>query len=117
MRLTNYPDLPYQLVARWWEEAVGPDYGCLPQHVALATKAAQWGADQQLDQCCEWASDGEGDPIDLRAYCRPKTHGNAPMRQLALEAFERIVRRKCDAIQEAADVALIHAVLGAIPNG
>ena len=117
IRITNYPQVPYQLVATWWQETVGPDYGCLPQHVELASKAARWGADQQLDQCCDWAVDGERSPDDLRAYCRPETQANGPLRKLAIEAFERIVRRNCDVVQEASDVALIQAVLEAIPNG
>ena len=43
----------------------------------IATKAAQWGADQELKACCEWFSaDAVSEVIDvvseLRAARRPK---------------------------------------------
>ncbi len=38
----------------------------------LARKAAQWGANQELEACCEWL-DGVGDlALQLRADRRPK---------------------------------------------
>jgi hypothetical protein len=42
----------------------------------IATQAARWGADQELDACCEWLDKGFGDvgnfPATLRAARRPK---------------------------------------------
>jgi len=35
------------------------------------TVAAQWGADQELEACCEWLM-YENDRQGLRAACRPK---------------------------------------------
>ena len=40
----------------------------------IATQAAQWGADQELEACCEWLDKeiGPVDSCDLRADRRPK---------------------------------------------
>jgi hypothetical protein len=42
----------------------------------VATQAAQWGADQELEACCEWLDEmglaGSGDIEVLRAARRPK---------------------------------------------
>ena len=40
----------------------------------IATQAAQWGADQELEACCEWLSfySAASDARDLRIARRPK---------------------------------------------
>jgi hypothetical protein len=39
----------------------------------FATRAAQWGADQELEACCEWLGTRTvGFPAELRAARRPK---------------------------------------------
>jgi hypothetical protein len=45
---------PPELVQQWWEEAdqYQDDPKTYFDHVA--TKAAQWGSDQELEACCEW---------------------------------------------------------------
>jgi hypothetical protein len=42
-----------ELVQKWIEEGPPLDQ---PKFVAhfIATRAAQWGADQELEACCEW---------------------------------------------------------------
>ena len=42
--------------------------------LVVATKAAQWGADQELEACCEWVTVQAGPRISsqLRAARRPK---------------------------------------------
>jgi len=76
-RITPPPELVQQWVAEIW-------HGGTPVRVALsdehiANRAAQWGADQELEACCEWVSKYLpylGDfpmPEDkLRAARRPK---------------------------------------------
>jgi hypothetical protein len=50
----------------------------------LATRAAQWGADQELEACCEWL-DGVGDlTLQLRADRRPKPPS---LKEQALQAL------------------------------
>ena len=67
---------PPELINQWWNEAhqtakhdeqIGP---------LVATRAAQWGADQELEACCEWlrkeVNGGWGLDNQLRAARRPK---------------------------------------------
>ena len=42
---------PPELVQRWYREA---DNQLAPYYVYIAAQAAQWGADQELESCCEW---------------------------------------------------------------
>jgi hypothetical protein len=47
----------------------------VPLHVHVANQAAQWGADQELEACCEWLNGGSKIDYDtaasLRAARRP----------------------------------------------
>jgi hypothetical protein len=65
---------PPELVEEWCEQLFGcPDK---PEIAAyeLAHLAAQWGADQELEACCEWISkqDWTWTSAQLRAARRPK---------------------------------------------
>jgi hypothetical protein len=65
--------VPENLVSQWWEEAVEARSEYWPAYVA--DRAAQWGADQELEACCEWlrSKDILEPAIDaLRATRRPK---------------------------------------------
>jgi hypothetical protein len=57
---------------------------------ALARKAAQWGADQELEACCEWLQDPDlnVDTYKLRASRRPKPPS---LKEQALEALAHIL--------------------------
>ena len=56
MMSTNHPITPPpELIKQWWKEAQksnDPDIACWLNYVA--TQAARWGADQELEACCEW---------------------------------------------------------------
>jgi hypothetical protein len=66
---------PPELVQQWDSEAVAAE---MPGQFYLATQAARWGADQELEACCEWlVNEGwfryEHEAVqDLRAARRPK---------------------------------------------
>ena len=61
---------PPELVQEWWDNTHGAFY----EFEAVATQAAQWGADQELEACCEWAdvTGWVGVGASLRAIRRPK---------------------------------------------
>jgi hypothetical protein len=64
------PELVQQWRQKWNRCPIGvPDFH-------IATAAAQWGADQELEACCEWAKqfnyDDEYYQDKLRAARRPK---------------------------------------------
>lgn len=78
---------PPELVKQWWDEALGqPTYFIAGE---VATRAAQWGADQELDACCEWLQDPDlnVDTCKLRAARRPKPPS---LKQQALEALSEM---------------------------
>jgi hypothetical protein len=67
---------PPELVQQWEEQFLERPTinGCFIQSY-IAAKAAQWGADQELEACCEWLEKNCGRweiPASLRATRRPK---------------------------------------------
>ena len=62
---------PQELVQQWWTEAIKTSSA----DGFFATRAAQWGADQELEACCEWLEQNCDQwklPYSLRAARRPK---------------------------------------------
>jgi hypothetical protein len=81
---------PPELVEQWVKQMLTPQGA----HIAMsfdwvATQAARWGADQELEACCEWADatgwEGAGDPY--RAARRPKPPS---LKEQALQALEEV---------------------------
>jgi hypothetical protein len=80
--MTDYIVPPPELVQQWVAEFYGtpivPGEACTD----LAARAAQWGADQELEACCEWIVNGRDHELsaaysrtisaNLRAARRPK---------------------------------------------
>jgi hypothetical protein len=85
---------PPELVQQWGHDAnlSGVPYDDETGHWAyeqhIAKRAAQWGADQELDACCEWVKgrDWTWTPADLRAARRPKP---LSLKEQALAELER----------------------------
>jgi hypothetical protein len=64
---------PPELVQQWYQEA---DSQLRPYYVYIAIRAAQWGADQELQACCTAIDEvpgGWADSRHLRHVRRPKT--------------------------------------------
>ena len=77
---------PPELVQQWLED--GPEDGEFSISNHIATQAARWGADQELEACCEWfLLEGwhPDHPNKLRAARRPKTPS---LKEQALQALE-----------------------------
>ena len=81
---------PPELTAIWVAEIYGNGDPAIPLHpitLRLVERAAQWGADQELEACCEWftskfGAEVKADIADLRAARRPPT----TLKQQALRA-------------------------------
>jgi hypothetical protein len=64
----------------------------------IATQAARWGADQELDACCDWVSQwrcmvgGNRPEVGLRAARRPKPPS---LKEQALDALGREEADSC----------------------
>ena len=72
--ITPPPELVEQWLTEIWHEGTPVRVAASDLHIA--TQAARWGADQELEACCEWVEDecpGYGAPYEkLRAVRRPK---------------------------------------------
>ena len=84
----NHPITPPpELVQQWWDGT----HGALYEFEAVATQAARWGADQELEACCEWLETyvqrwAEWS-ADFRADRRPKP---LSLKEQALEQLKRV---------------------------
>ena len=98
--MTDHPITPPpELVQEWGHDAnlSGVPYDDETGHWAyeqhVATQAAQWGADQELEACCEWlVKEGwfryEHEAVqDLHSARRPKPPS---LKEQALEALDRM---------------------------
>ena len=75
----------------------------------IATKAAQWGSDQELEACCEWlAYEGHGNEhLALYAARRPKPPSLKEQALHILDTHGNLTRAEADTIRRA---------LEALPN-
>jgi hypothetical protein len=111
---------PPELVQQWVEETRSHDcIGSYPEDLEqrIATRAAQWGADQELEACCEWMLSVGRPPLAisvLRATRRPKPPS---LKEQALEAldmhFAAIGEGQC---YQAAHKDTIRRALEALPD-
>ena len=94
---------PPDLVAQWASESF------VTQH--LCTQIAQWGADQELEACCEWTTVWISAPeaSQLRAARRPKPPS---LKESALNALEHILSHS----QTDHGANTIRRALEALPN-
>ena len=102
---------PPELVEQWLNSA---PVDCVPLSYSyhIATQSARWGADQELEACCEWFKK-EGwnscHPEALRAARRPKPPS---LKELALE----IVKCYPKALWSEAEVDTIRRALEVLPD-
>ena len=81
---------PPELVGQWSETIYQQTEQDDERDLYIATKAAQWGADQELEACCEWFVRDWTDietADKLRAARRPKPPS---LKEQALEAQRRM---------------------------
>ncbi len=86
---------PLELLQQWIEETRSHDcIGSYPNDLEqrVATQAAQWGADQELEACVQWTIDTpayEMTPGALRAARRPKPQTLSSIALQMLGTIER----------------------------
>ena len=74
MTFDNHPITPpSRLMAQQWSISGTQDDFVIDNWAEIATKAARWGADQQLAICVKWLEDHGYDLAapDLQDHCRP----------------------------------------------
>ena len=107
--MTDHPITPPpELVKQWVSESNHND----PLFAQVAVMSARWGADQELEACCEWLDNeiGAVDPDDLRAERRPKPPS---LKEQALAALNVIEDKMLGPTTEE---KLIRKALEALPN-
>lgn len=76
--MTDYPLVPPpELVCQWKEQWYKAKVKHHDEYAFVATQAARWGSDQELEACVEWIHDWYGNRSgevvgNLRANRRPK---------------------------------------------
>jgi hypothetical protein len=90
--MTDHPTTPPpELLKQWreeWYSNSAATHWAYESH--LAARAAQWGADQELEACCNLLTKQGFDVVDdLRAARRPKPPS---LNSIALEMLETIER-------------------------
>ena len=106
---------PLELIQEW---------ACMLEHrsdVDVFTKAAQWGADMELEACCEWLKQEREEPgwanrINLhflRAARRPKPPS---LKEQALTALHAVATGANDIREQHQDLDTIRRALEALPN-
>jgi hypothetical protein len=81
----QHPKPPPKLVGDWLTEAADLHL-LIPSNLDyLATRAAQWGADQELEQCLRYAGDNGLSITRMRATRRPKPPS---LKEQALQLLE-----------------------------
>ena len=80
---------------------------------SIATQAAQWGADQELEACCEWITkrDWTWTSAQLRAARRPKPPS---LKEQALELVRRI--EGTGSPWALSELSVVRRALEALPN-
>jgi hypothetical protein len=85
---------PPELVVEWADTIYQQTEDDDQRDLYVATRAAQWGADQELEACCDWVEDecpGYGSPYEkLRAARRPKPPSLKEQALAELAEWERI---------------------------
>ncbi len=90
--MTNHPIAPPPELVLQWAKDLALLADDTPLHLYIATRAAQWGADQELEACCEWLQEGFGEvgdfPQKLRAARRPKPPSAVAQAEALIERHE-----------------------------
>ena len=104
---------PLALIDQWWDEAKQNAKYDEPIGPLVATQAAQWGADMELEACCAWLPKlPPWSADDLRRHRRPKPPSR---KEQALEAIGRLCASVIhDDLKN--DAAIVRRALEALPN-
>jgi hypothetical protein len=106
----NHPITPPPvLVEKWYCHSL------FDRGLILATWAAQWGADQELDACCEWNSWRYSKTIadQLRVARRPKPPS---LKEQALTALHAVATGANDTREQHQDLDTIRQALEALDD-
>ena len=86
-------------------------------HTYIATQAAQWGADQELEACVEWLGDApvvynDNDDLHPGSYLRDARRPRSSLKEQALALLNKAENPSWDIN----DFSIIRQALEALPN-
>jgi len=103
---------PPELVQQWASEWMQLQY--VNRDNYMATCAAQWGADQELDACCKWLGPlGIKGGYNLRRARRPKPPS---LKEQALTALSHLLSGSAQTLDTTEAEYYIRRALEALPN-
>ena len=121
--MTSHPITPTpELVQQWREQAPRYRDGGVGREAWLMVRAAQWGADQELEACCEWLEEHNvrwDILMTLRAARRPQPQS---LKKQALAVLESVAVHElygnatADNRLSADDMRTIRRALEALPE-
>ena len=80
---------PPEMVRQWRREAPRCPDGGIAREDWLMDRAAQWGADQELEACCEWLSNEILCESNVHRYLRAARRPKPPsLKEQALQVLE-----------------------------
>jgi len=112
--MTNqHPITPPPELMQQWRHSWLPSHGEFVEYVA--TQAARWGADHELEACCEYMQheDFHGFATELRAARRPKPPTLKKQALTAMLHLQKAAETNMDTIEA---VHIICRALEALPN-
>ena len=109
--MTNSITPPPELVEQWYDACV-LEGAITYDEYKFAAFAAQWGADQELEACCEWLALTGKRPGNLRAARRPEPPS---LKERSLQLLETYNTSGVMLTADQADT--IRRALEALPNG
>ena len=107
---------PPELVGQWLTEAADLQLLTPSNLDYLATQAAQWGADKQLEECVAWLDGYEREgwaAEQMRNDCRPKPPS---LRKQAYDALDTYIYGEPDPKDKERTYNTIRQALEALPN-
>ena len=112
--MTNSITPPRELTEQWASEKCYDERDWLYE-LHIAARAAQWGADQELEACCELTRDNDGydAALGLRAARRPKPPS---LKEQALTALSHLLSGSAQTLDTTEAEYYIRRALEALPN-
>jgi hypothetical protein len=107
---------PPELVREWNQDAIGTHFEPYGYSEFIAARAAAWGADTELDACCEWLSNEVLCESNVHRFLRAARRPKPPsLKEQALAALDDAIMRG-DCITTSDALPTIRRALEALPE-
>jgi len=119
--MTDHPTItpPPELMRQWREQAPRYRDGGAGREERLIERAAQWGADQELEACCEWLELSYDWDVSACEYLRVERRPSTSLKQQALKTLEEAPGPdypRAMTVLDSEQHALIRRALEALPD-